>query len=518
MRINEWEFGQRLRLNTDERDNDYSGYSYKHAPPLNIQEVVMKKAQEKGWVSIPSLLTLFEPLASSKRIHTMCILAAILLGFLCSGNLTAQHRYLSQIEISSQLYEETVNPHSIEPRHIFTCSDDGVVVVSISTWGEDWDGNSTPSLTIVKLDAWGYLVWQRSLTEQYGFYYDQVTGIDIDANDKVSFICKSGSHLNLAEIDSAGEVSITQLVPFSYGDDNKVNRALRAANGDIIVIGKKGISTGHRVAFYRFSSSGALLASALIPPDSTLVYPNAYDAVIEESGTVLVACRINPYTQDLLRLDMDGNVLDRITLPGTIQYPTSQYSIFLSHIAGASYSLVVYTHTTLQPWPDAYDLTFARISDSDAEYWHFSGTDILQPNSLLEDSTGVYLIARNTYIPSNFTTLHRYDFDGEYSFNWIWYNTNLKIRNYDWDDPVHTISFSHNGSIYITGYGNPSNRLAVAKVLPTGLLPVDDEIQIPGPSIITAYPTPIKDELTLTIGKSESSQALTHSHVYNLRA
>jgi len=186
----------------------------------------MHKAQEKGWVNIPSFWALFEPLASSKRIHTMCILAAILLGFLCSGNLTAQPRYLSQIEISTQLYGETYHPVSVEPRHIFTCSDDGVVVISISIWDPSMEGNGYPSLTIVKLDAWGNLVWQRTLADlPYDMYYDQVTGIDIDVNDKVSFICKSGSHLNLAEIDSAGEVSITQLVPFSYGDYNKVNRA-----------------------------------------------------------------------------------------------------------------------------------------------------------------------------------------------------------------------------------------------------------------------------------------------------
>jgi flagellar hook assembly protein FlgD len=46
---------------------------------------------------------------------------------------------------------------------------------------------------------------------------------------------------------------------------------------------------------------------------------------------------------------------------------------------------------------------------------------------------------------------------------------------------------------------------------------VDDDIQIPGPRLISAYPNPMKDELTLRIGKSESSQTLAHINVYNLR-
>jgi len=269
------------------------------------------------------------------------------------------------------------------------------------------------------------------------------------------------------------------------------------------------------VAFYRFSSSGALLASALIPPDSTLVYPNAYDAVIEESGTVLVACRINPYTQDLLRLDMDGNILDRITLPGTILHPSGQYSMFLSHSGGSDYTLIVHSYGSDLPYPASITISIGRLYDTGAEYWTFYSSTLLMPSSLNMIGGELYLTGTN-YLPYNPSTLFKIGFQPSCEIEWYWSNPNLRLI-YEIDDPVHILSPSQNGSIFIAATGYQYNSLAVAKVLPTGLLPVDDEIQIPGPRFISAFPNPMKDKLTLRIGKSESSQALAHLHVYNLR-
>ncbi|MDZ4122169.1 MAG: hypothetical protein U1C33_07085, partial [Candidatus Cloacimonadaceae bacterium] len=122
------------------------------------------------------------------------ILLVILAASIC-GSAFAQSGYV---------YTQYLNS-SYASRSIFVCSDNSVVVLGNSDNLEEFH---YMSIAITKLDPQGNLLWRRYLDSGASMYIS-VTGVDIDSEDKVTFLVTrfSGSVINLGTIDNAGVIA-----------------------------------------------------------------------------------------------------------------------------------------------------------------------------------------------------------------------------------------------------------------------------------------------------------------------
>ncbi|MCK9585190.1 MAG: hypothetical protein M0R69_09865, partial [Candidatus Cloacimonetes bacterium] len=86
---------------------------------------------------------------------------------------------------SGYVYNESLPVEIIDSRSIFVCSDNSVVVLSnVDDTEEEWWFFYS---TITKLDPDGNLLWRQWLNPG-GFPPCAITGVDIDAEDTVTFI------------------------------------------------------------------------------------------------------------------------------------------------------------------------------------------------------------------------------------------------------------------------------------------------------------------------------------------
>ena len=123
------------------------------------------------------------------------LLTAILLWQLC-GWIFAQSGYVFTEELESQYAS----------RSIYVCSDNSVVVLGNSDTLEELHSTT---IAITKLDPQGNLQWRRYIDP--GIYtYISITGVDIDNDDRVTFITTffSGSIIQLGSISSAGIINL----------------------------------------------------------------------------------------------------------------------------------------------------------------------------------------------------------------------------------------------------------------------------------------------------------------------
>jgi len=168
------------------------------------------------------------------------------------------------------VYTQELNS-SYASRSIYVCSDNSVVVLGNS---DNLEELHYMTIAITKLDPQGNLQWRRYIDP--GIYqYISITGVDIDNEDRVTFIVTRFGYATtqLMTVDSAGEIDYLSNQIEIPIPSLALNKALRTSNGEIVAVGKKThynwdylqyVSTA---CFFRFSATGDTLSSAYWPND-----------------------------------------------------------------------------------------------------------------------------------------------------------------------------------------------------------------------------------------------------------
>jgi len=458
------------------------------------------------------LTHLFAP-SSSLSLRIGFVVLLMLLG-VCAH---AETGYVVNHPITIELNGETFNCTYITPSSIYTCSDDCVVVVLTAVIPFEPEGLQTA--LAVKLDQYGNLLWQRDLYNPSLIGAPMVTGIGIDNTDTVSLLDGNyeGLQRRMIKIDSNGNVT---LIPLNLNLPNiswiDITKAMVIDSGEIIAVGgANGSGLGARhTALFKLNQNGSLLGSVFIPPDTTaLTISEAYDIAQEESGNLLMSCRLHPNHNDLLRLDTQGNIIDRIPLQGDIAYPQWRIPVYVHHSEATAHSVVAYCDA---PLPPLISNTYVvRVSSLDLDYQQFPYPNLSAIHSLLEIGNQVYLVSRN--ISGSGLKLINLSFNDQYEIMWDWSNPEFRFYypTESFDPIPHVLARSNSNCIYIAGKGL-GNQLAVAKVLPTGLLPADDEVAVQQAGRIIAYPNPMKDVLTIQM-KAPAQAADNRIEIYNIK-
>lgn len=445
-------------------------------------------------------------------------LCCMMMFFMLGHQLQAEDGFVVNMHVTAEFYGNTLYAYEVSPQSIYTCSDDAVVALSIARFELD-DINVAEIGSIVKLDAFGNLLWQRTFRPPSGDpRFDWIAGIGIDANDAVSFIIgrwENSYQKYLVEVDENGLVTSTPL-NLDIPDNNATlmfNKALRCPSGDFIAVGniRTNAMNQKNLAYFRFSPNAQVLASSFIPPDSTwFSLSDIYDAEIEESGNLLMSCRINPYHNDLLRLNMDGIVLERLQLQGILSYIGAN-PVSLAKSPGSEHSIVSYCD--YPPYPEEPSFYIALIADGGLWYQTISESNIRWVNSMIEVGADVYLVAYHH--PNGFSLL-RLNYTDVYEVVWAWNHPGFSFMVGDFSLVYHLLSSSVNSCIYVAGYNG--SMLAVAKVLPNGQLPVEDEVQTPSVNKISAYPNPMKEYVNIKINQdSQITPGSIAVEIYNIR-
>ncbi|MDI3504427.1 MAG: hypothetical protein PWP64_1363, partial [Candidatus Cloacimonadota bacterium] len=155
-------------------------------------------------------------------------------------------------------------------RSIFVCSDNSVVVLGNA---DDTFEFHFYYLSITKLNPQGELMWRQWMGG--GGTLVSITGVDIDANDTVTFITTS-EYIRLWSIDRNGTLHFLSVGTDIPNQGITFNKALRMPNGDIVAVGKASQSYDESSAcFFRFTATGDTLASAFWPVDQGSQYLEA---------------------------------------------------------------------------------------------------------------------------------------------------------------------------------------------------------------------------------------------------
>lgn len=429
------------------------------------------------------------------------VCTAILLLLLCIP-LSAEEGFL----VSVPHYANGPDLGIVNPQYIYTCSDDAVVVVSLVTF-VPYDIHYYDLGAITKLDNNGNLLWIKYFPD----IVEWITGLGIDENDTVSFI--AGDFMDpgqryLVHVDSNGDMTE---MPLDLGDlyVSDLSEGLRTASGDFIVIGRVVQNWSpyqSPLAFFRISPDAEVLVSSFIPPDSTMVHDiTVYDAEIEAGGTVLISCEINPNKIELLRLDMDGALIERIQLdncdyfPLLYRSPESEYTI-ATYSEGIPSSLDRIAHIA---WVAEDDITYHTVLEPAFGYGY----------SMTTIDNDVYIVSFLNSMSNIW--LSRYNYTDVYEHVWAWNHPDLYF-NSGGEQHIHRLlSSTQNGCIYVAGYRN--YRLVVAKLLPTGQVPIEDDIATPPLQKISAYPNPMKEYVVLKIDYASPAEASASLEVYNIK-
>ncbi len=397
----------------------------------------------------------------------------------------------------------------VRPQSIYTCSDDAVVIVSRVVFSPD-DIFYYYCGSVTKLDSNGNLLWLKYFPDTSGYENcDWIIGLGIDENDTVSLITGTFDYDQkyLVHVDSIGQINS---IPLDLGEGSiGLNKGLRTASGDFIAVGDM-VSTGLyplNLAYYRISSDAQVLASSFTSPDTEFTRTKVYGAEIEADGNVLISCKINPDQDELLRLTMDGVLIERIELqdadaPAILhRSPGSEHTV----IAYQVYSAASENQILQIAWVTEDDVTYQTMLDS-------SFRDIRSMISIGDD---VYAIS-NAISEFDYC-LARLNYTDAYELAWSWNHPEFRFYT-GFEHYIHThhlLSSTQSGCIYVAGtYGG---HLAVAKVLPTGQVPIEDDIAVPPLQKISAYPNPMKEHVMLKIDDASPAEASVSLEVYNIK-
>jgi hypothetical protein len=439
--------------------------------------------------------------------YVLLPLMLILLFSSVFSGLFAEDGYIRIIEIPDSILW---NSFDFIPYSITGCLDNAVVAQGIVAFNGDPD--VFYAAVLVKLDPLGNTLWIRALNYNGYFHGSVLHFIDIDANDTIKYI----SWQQKLTVDTNGVVTYTEIdIPLIC-----VNKALRLPNGDIALVGWSPIFDNatqryrDNVAYFRLNAEGDTLATAYIPPDSLNYYDAvAYDAVLDQDQNVLVTCKLSRYVASVLRLDLDGNIIQRYDLAGESQHnDLSDRPVHISHLSDNDYSTIVYHYEILdQPYPNSYGTMIATLSNSGIEYQSFGNASLMEPTSILEAGESLYCIGSSyTYNGAGILGLHRQD---EYVIDWLWSSPSVDFNPFSDDVVTELLSKSSTNCIFALAknYGD----VVIVKLLPTGEVPVADDLQEYESSVISVHPNPVRNSASIGYCIPESGSVILF--VYNTR-
>ena len=405
-------------------------------------------------------------------------------------------------------YEYIQNWYSEDPikyasRSIYLCSDNSVVVLGNYDCYAEFNFHD---FVITKLDPQGNLLWRHYPGNGS---LGSITGVDIDVSDTVTFITSVNDEIRFWEIDSAGEASY-----FSYYEHDQTvsfNKSLRTPLGQIIAVGKTFAYYTSSACFFRFSSAGDTLATVIWPVDtgSPSQEAEAYDLLLLDNGNVLVTCSLHSSTGSVLEVSPDGNILSRIDIPGDFSGAFSNLTINRS-LNDESYILAGRTGS----YPDSSVKIFL-LSAGEITYLFEIDPGILQDICSVKLHTdSIYLCGRQ----GGNGKLINVSYTGE--INWIWEQSGDNLSRYQGEglgsESTALLDLDSLGCIY-WAWGDDEDQVII-KLLPNGQLPVDDDLAIPAPNRISAYPNPMKDQLSIKLTQDDGAAVGENRiDIYNIK-
>ncbi|MDD2424100.1 MAG: T9SS type A sorting domain-containing protein [Candidatus Cloacimonetes bacterium] len=412
---------------------------------------------------------------------------------------------------SGYVYNESLPVNAIASRSIFVCSDNSVVVLSnVDNTEEEW---CTYYSTITKLDPDGNLLWRQWLNPG-GFPPCAITGVDIDAEDTVTFIL-IGDEISLGTIDSEGVVAtLSVLIDMDIPYFTKsFNKALRTPNNEIVAVGKAyqdyifyELSSA---CYFRFSSAGDTLATAFWPvdPDSPYHQAEAYDLALMDNGNILIACRLHSFNCSILEVNPDGTLVNRFDLPG--QFHSPNVSI-CRELNSPSY-IIAYA---MGEYPD-YSIHVERFENGVFEpLFSISGSNLTAVDSMILGTDNIYLCG--AIIGGG--TLLSLTYSGELNWSWEQLGSNFSSVERYGSASAALLALDNDNCIYWAWSGGLRGSQVITKLLPNGQLPIDDEVQAPPVNTISAYPNPMKDEVTIKIKQDVQSPITDNSiDIFNIK-
>lgn len=395
--------------------------------------------------------------------------------------------------LSGYVYSAYLEDCLVSSRSIFVCSDNSVVVLGNLDYNY---GPWTQYLSITKLDPAGNLLWREMMGGTT--IYLAITGIDIDENDTVTFITTALQYdgvINLWSIDSNGNFTLLSeeySIPNPRG--SHFNKALRTPNNEIVAIGKT-CSFQHELSacFYRFSASGDTLATAFWQSDGNSPYygPEAYDLAIKDDGNILITCQLNSGVATILEIDPMGNIVNRIDVPEP--FIKVQSSLALAKSPHSSEYLIV---GPFEEYPDTA-ISAYLLNDNELTYAFSVDPNIVNwSHSAMAHGDGIFICGIDGVSNGMLVSLSD---SGE--LNWTWQEGGANVSNYHVEGigmaSTALLAMDSDGCVYWAWGGGATQR--ITKLLPNGQVPVEDDVQSPPATMISAYPNPMKEEIRIKI-------------------
>ena len=389
------------------------------------------------------------------------------------------------------------------PKTIYVCSDNGLVILGDAGFIEDpmpWF--FVP--IIIRLDSQGNLLWHRVID----IFYENIIGVGIEQNDVVHFVMGKPSGYRVGFIDANGSFTLREHKTFvnnQYGNP-RFNKGIRLDNGEIVACGRIGLTSsyGFGAALFRLSSVGDSLAATYYPPD-TQEYDfdtNAVNLVQRDDNSLYVACYLNFDNMSILHTDMDGSIINRYNIDNSNQsYGTTMFQ--------NSDSLSVFT---IESSIGNHDTLLTSIDISGNIQTYNLGSEMYYLCSVVGSPEYFILLGSDILGHIRITKFNQY-------LSEVWSVAYDTIRiSFPFPPPlIKNIEFDQQGCIYFVGTTGVTNIVA-AKLLPNGQVPNSDDVILPVPKAIRAYPNPAKNFVTIELcGNAQSGKRVAEVEIYNIR-
>jgi len=445
----------------------------------------------------------------SKMFDIKRVIFTMLIVLIC-GFAYSQSGYVFSMEPVSEFSEYFAS------NSIFLCSDKSVVTIgeydSMDSYNPSrlWFHDSV----IIKLDPAGNLFFMPWTD------YHSIIGVDIDAEDTVTYMSRySYNNILLMSVDSDG---VTAPIADAVSFPNKViaiNKALRTPNNEIVAVGKvfQGYNPQTSSAIYvRFSATGEVLTTALWPilqESLPGLNAEAYDLALMDNGNILIACRFAPYNGSILETQPDGTIVNQYDIPGENQ----SFNIVICPEPNKPSYIIAYR---MGAYPD-YSIHIDRFENTEFEpLFTIANTYLQDINSMILGTDNIYLCGYSRYAGTyGAGVLLSMNYDGAINRSWEQEGDNI-CHAMPWEAGIYSpspgiLALDDEGCIY-WAWGNRGAQV-ITKLLPNGQLPIDDEVQAPPLNIISAYPNPMKDEITIKINQDDLSPAAENKlNIFNI--
>lgn len=389
------------------------------------------------------------------------------------------------------------------PKTIYLCSDNSLLILGDA----GFIGDTLPEWyyvpLIIKLDPQGNLLWHRVISA----IYENIIGVGIEQNDVVHFIVGRPSGYRVGSIDANGFYTLhwPKLFHNLYAA-SRFNKGLRLDNGEIVACGRlrELATSGYSAAFFRLSPAGDSLAATYYPADTNDYdySTNGVNLAYREDNTFYLASYLNSDNLSVLHTNLDGSIINRYDIGGSIQYYGT--TMFLSPD-----SLTVFT---IDSSGGNHDTLLTSIDISGIAHTYNLGSERYCLYSVVSTSEYLILLGGDILRAIGITKFN-------HLLSEVWsvaYDT-IKLTSTSLPPIMDNIILDQQGCIYFVGTTGVTNIVAV-KLLPSGQVSNSDDLYIPAPQPLYAYPNPAQDLVTIEFNRdSQDDREVSDITIYNIR-